>query len=168
MGLGDLSPDEGNGGGSRREYTQITREDFEEFLDTLDSSWQPVDVPGTGEIVYQSKDFAPSDDNIVLLIYSTIDRHRGVSRGKGSDAIRLVAHHKAIGKPISGRRKTLRIKTWRKNLREKIEDMMGNESEVIRKCTACGTGYMVKREGKFGEFLGCTQYPGCQNTVNID
>lgn len=34
------------------------------------------------------------------------------------------------------------------------------------KCTSCGS-YMVKREGKFGQFYGCADYPRCKNTINI-
>ncbi|WP_369828805.1 topoisomerase DNA-binding C4 zinc finger domain-containing protein [Flavobacterium sp. 1] len=26
---------------------------------------------------------------------------------------------------------------------------------------------MTKRSGKFGNFLGCTNYPKCTNTVNL-
>ena len=35
-------------------------------------------------------------------------------------------------------------------------------------CSACGDGLMVARKGKYGDFLGCTNYPKCKNTKNID
>lgn len=34
-------------------------------------------------------------------------------------------------------------------------------------CSKCG-GMMVYREGKFGKFLACSNYPGCKNTQNIN
>jgi DNA helicase-4 len=35
------------------------------------------------------------------------------------------------------------------------------------KCSKCG-GYMVKRNGSYGEFYGCTNYPVCTNTYKIE
>lgn len=34
-------------------------------------------------------------------------------------------------------------------------------------CPRCG-GALVKRKGKFGEFYGCSNYPGCRFTKNIN
>lgn len=36
-----------------------------------------------------------------------------------------------------------------------------------RICPNCGSN-LVERMGKFGEFIGCSQYPHCRFTVNID
>ena len=35
-------------------------------------------------------------------------------------------------------------------------------------CPVCREGFMVTRKGKYGDFLGCTNYPKCKNTRNID
>ena len=35
-------------------------------------------------------------------------------------------------------------------------------------CPKCGTGYLIKRKGKFGYFYGCTAYPNCKYTKNAD
>ena len=32
------------------------------------------------------------------------------------------------------------------------------------KCSKCEKGYMVKKSGKYGEFIGCSYYPYCKNT----
>ncbi|MCP4154958.1 MAG: DNA topoisomerase I, partial [bacterium] len=34
-------------------------------------------------------------------------------------------------------------------------------------CPLCG-GELRKRKGKFGEFMGCSNYPGCKYTYNLD
>lgn len=34
-------------------------------------------------------------------------------------------------------------------------------------CPNCG-GYMVKRNGRYGDFYGCTNYPFCKNTIRIE
>lgn len=166
MGLKDLGSDGGGSSGSKRQYTIITQEEFEDFLASVSGEWKMVRALDIGELVYETDDFAPEDNNIALRVYSTIDKRQRVSRKKGEDAIRLVAYHRTICKPLSGRRKTLRIETWEKNLRNKIEDMMGSEEEVIRHCTACPDGFMVEREGQYGKFQGCTNYPECDNTIN--
>ncbi len=38
---------------------------------------------------------------------------------------------------------------------------------TIRACPKCGIGVLVERDGKYGRFLGCSTYPGCNHTVNI-
>ncbi|WP_394330799.1 topoisomerase DNA-binding C4 zinc finger domain-containing protein [Galbibacter marinus] len=35
-------------------------------------------------------------------------------------------------------------------------------------CPDCKSGYMTKRKGRFRIFLGCTNYPRCKNTINLD
>jgi DNA helicase-4 len=47
-----------------------------------------------------------------------------------------------------------------------VLDKAGNfvESEI---CDVCGRGKMVKRTGRYGEFLGCSRFPQCPNTQAI-
>lgn len=40
------------------------------------------------------------------------------------------------------------------------------QSRKVEVCPRCG-GELVKRKGKFGEFFGCSNYPGCRFTRNI-
>ena len=35
------------------------------------------------------------------------------------------------------------------------------------KCRNCKEGYMHEKEGKFGKFLACDQYPECQTTEKV-
>jgi DNA topoisomerase-1 len=35
-------------------------------------------------------------------------------------------------------------------------------------CNVCKKAKMAKRKGKFGEFLGCSDYPNCKNIINLD
>ncbi len=39
--------------------------------------------------------------------------------------------------------------------------------EERRKCPACGTGQLGLKTGKFGAFLGCSNYPECGHTVQL-
>ena len=39
--------------------------------------------------------------------------------------------------------------------------------EKKTKCPMCEDGYLVKRESKYGEFFGCSNYPKCNYTKHI-
>lgn len=119
------------------------------------------------EIVFESTDQITSDDNVSILIWSSIDRRSGESREKGSDAIRTVLHLDGYG-PIGGRKRTHRIGTWRKNLKKKIVSLAEETEDFVNKCPECDTGYLVEREGQYGNFLGCTNYPNCDHTEQIE
>ena len=45
-------------------------------------------------------------------------------------------------------------------------DMKTGTFEKPRECPKCGQ-YLVKRKGKYGEFLGCSGYPECKYTENL-
>jgi DNA topoisomerase I len=41
-----------------------------------------------------------------------------------------------------------------------------HESGVV-KCPSCGKGELIERTGKFGRFLGCSNYPECKTTITL-
>lgn len=163
-----------------KEYQSITRSEFESFLDdVVGDRWEEVggakftEVRNfVGERVYKipiRQDSINGDidiEYIEIRVFSTIDKKTNKSRQKGEDSIKTVLWDPDIDGPVAGKTRTHRIKTWRKNLKKKIEDLH-NIGEHTVVCEQCG-GWLVKREGKYGEFLGCTNYPECQNTQQID
>lgn len=42
-----------------------------------------------------------------------------------------------------------------------------DESDYIKPCPKCGNGHLVKKKGKYGYFLGCTNYPTCNYMERI-
>lgn len=42
-----------------------------------------------------------------------------------------------------------------------------NQTKSEEKCEKCGN-LMVSKSGRYGEFLACTGYPDCKNTININ
>lgn len=169
MPLDDLTPNDDNGtpSSSARRYAQPDKQDMEEFLETTSVDWQLEEDARSNEHVYESHNAVPNNTGIVLRLYSTIDERTDKARSKGSDAIRLVIWDKNIGKPLAGKTKTLRIKTWRKNLAKKIEKLVSEWRDILNECPACGD-YMVLREGQYGKFYGCRNYPTCEETVEAD
>ncbi len=49
-----------------------------------------------------------------------------------------------------------------------VDNKKPQAEETDMDCAECGKGKMVKRSGKFGDFLGCNQYPTCKNIINLD
>jgi DNA helicase-4 len=56
-----------------------------------------------------------------------------------------------------------------------IPSQSGPNSELLncrcgaefRACPACRQGWLVERQGPYGSFLGCIQYPACQGTAQL-
>ena len=49
-----------------------------------------------------------------------------------------------------------------------VQSDADGEDEEIRLCPKCGMGEMILKTGKFGAFLGCSRYPRCRYTENVD
>lgn len=172
MGIGNFTEDDSQNSGSRK-YTDISKAEFEHFLDSLhEEVGRFVEIEtGDFERVYELKDDL-TDNGLSLRIYSTIDKRTEDNRDKGTDAIRTVIVSRTEDGDdivVGGRTKTLRIETWEKNLKKKIVDIYRETQDYIEPCPEdyC-SGYLVEREGKYGEFLGCTKYPSCDHTEQID
>jgi len=152
------------------QYTRITEEDFDDFVFGLVPDAEVADAPGTSEKVYDLP--LPADD-LSIRIFSTIQA--GVGRDRGADAIRCVVWHHGIDGPVGGRRKTLRIGTWRENLRPKVEDLYLNwRDHAHGNCPECGTGVLQERRPKQGQdwspFLSCSNWDGgdgCEYTERL-
>jgi hypothetical protein len=144
-----------------RRYTNIAQDEFEEFLDDF-AQFEEVDMDDVNEVVYSID--LPTDD-LELRVFSTLQN--GSARDRGDDAIRNVVWSLEDDRPVSGRRKTLRIESWRSNLRPKIQDMALNWREAINpRCDEC-EAWMARRESEHGEFWGCSNYPNCRHTIDI-
>jgi hypothetical protein len=153
---------------SKRKYERITYDEFRDFLDDLRYGFYENDDVEGGERVFESEGLMPFDDDVILRIYSTIPKHGQGARDRGDDAIRTVVWSREEERPIGGRTKTLRIQTWRKNLREKIESIMEETQQYVTECPVCLTypftrdhGFLVEKSGKYGPIVGCTNYPEC-------
>jgi len=150
---------------SNREYTRITKSEFEEALEETSLDFKEVNYNWTGELVYEA---TSQKGMFTMRIYSSLDKRTGEARDKGSDAIRLVVLHTESERPVVTEKRTNRIKTWKKNLKKKINNVAQNSGN-IETCDNCGS-VMVIRENKDSgnKFYGCTGYPECKNTKSLD
>jgi DNA topoisomerase-1 len=61
------------------------------------------------------------------------------------------------------------VKKNEESIQNKISNVKTQSISVKQpnsKCDKCD-GVMLPREGRWGEFLGCSNYPKCNNTINI-
>lgn len=49
-----------------------------------------------------------------------------------------------------------------------LKQIYGRDAILMEKCPKCKYGDLVIRKGKYGKFLGCTKYPKCNYTINIE
>ena len=45
-----------------------------------------------------------------------------------------------------------------------LEELIGDEKKDEHKCEMCGA-LMIKKQGPFGQFWGCTNFPFCKHTT---
>jgi hypothetical protein len=132
-----------------------------EFLSALGFSQIPPEtLPGTKEIVYGKKVARET----TLRVYTSIAY--GTSRRVGEDAIRVALVYRRDDGTLTGigsDAKVLRIETWKKNLAKRLESWLDLRGPLCPKCNSS----MAKREGKYGKFYGCIQYPICRGTIKV-
>jgi hypothetical protein len=148
---------------SKREFTSITQEEFEEALAETSYSFQRVSYSWTKELVYESYS---ENEVFTLRVYSSLDERTGKTRSKGSDAIRTVVLHTESGKPVMREKRTNRIKTWKKNLKKKIQSLTDRQGDIVM-CNNCESPMVIRENSDGDKFYGCSSYPECKNTESI-
>ena len=48
-----------------------------------------------------------------------------------------------------------------------VESDHGDRSEPVQICPACGQGTLVRRTGRYGDFLGCSRFPRCSGKAKL-
>jgi hypothetical protein len=134
-------------------FVEISQYEFEKAL----KKFKPQRIRPTGVFEAVYKIFL--QNGLSIWIYSTIRRDTGVSREKGSDAIRTVMMYRD-NRIIQTAPKTLRTSNWDEILIRKIEDMIDMSTDYLDP-----NGHPLlkkkKKEGK-GIFYGCALYPECK------
>lgn len=134
-------------------YCEIQKEEMKNLLES--KGFKQVWVKGCKELVWE-KD-SKVDSRVALRVYSSITGE--TSRGCGEDAIRVVVWDSRINRPVTGAIRTNRVPGWQDRMVDKLKEL-ASSFKFIR-CQKCGS-YMMKREGKHGVFLGCSNFPNCK------
>lgn len=146
---------------NKRKSQMFTKERFEEVLAETEYSWEIKDYDWTNEWVYE---VGSGKGKFVMRVYSSVDKRSNESREKDSDAIRLVVLHEETNKPVLSEKRTNRIKTWPKNLKQKISNIEERRND-LEWCGECSSVMLIRENSQSGEeFYGCSSYPECTNT----
>jgi len=146
-------------------YKRINKAEFEDCLAKTDLQFQTVDYDWTGELIYEAYS---KDETFTIRVYSSLSKHSGAARDKGSDAIRVVLLHTESGQPLMKNKRVHRIQTFCKNLRQRIRKVVDSKGN-LQYCPICD-GLMVIRTNKKNnnKFYGCLNYPDCTGTRSIN
>jgi hypothetical protein len=138
---------------------QISQMDFENFVSPL--GFNQIIVDRTREFVY-AKQVEHNGKTLQLRIFSSIDG--GISRSKGSDAIRVCLFFLAKNnqyKIVGSDRRVHRVGGWKNNLSDRLNNW---REQMGPNCPLCGSP-TVLREPKKGQhwksFHGCVEWPSC-------
>lgn len=140
---------------------RFSRQEFEDALSEL--PWENNGFRN-GEYTYLVR---IPNKRIAVLIRSSI-KQDGFAALSGDDSIRLVLINTETEHPLAEKIDawTQRTVGWQKRMIEKIK-MLYKKGTEMSNCPVCNTGVMVKKEGKFGVFYGCSNYPSCKHTSKI-
>ena len=147
-------------------YVAVTRDRFEAEMN--DMGFTHINIPGTAEMVFE-RDIPKND--FAVRIYSTIMPRTRLSRDVGKDAIRIQLFNKVKDRPIKSEGRVNRTGTEdgvMERTRQRARDAWAWATKAEHQCDSDGCGgLMTKRTGKNGEFLGCSNYPECKNTAQV-
>lgn len=143
-------------------FYNISEAEMREFLEA--QGFSQIRLSRTRELVFAKR---VDQDNIPmsLRVYTGINPN-GVSREVGKDAIRVVLFMRTRDGSIfklGGSKRVHRVLFWKKNLQKRLDSWL--DSMPKHKCSQCGSP-MLPRNGKYGKFLGCSNWD-CKNTLNI-
>lgn len=54
-----------------------------------------------------------------------------------------------------------------KYFREKSVKLIGELGNFLSDCPSCKKGRLIARKGKYGNFIGCSNFPNCKHTENV-
>lgn len=88
------------------EYVSLDMKDFEDIFKSLNLEAQLFDKAGVKEYLFKVKTSHPK---ISVVVYSSLDKSNGKTRGVGEDAIRLVFWHNQGDHPLGKGKKIYRV-----------------------------------------------------------
>jgi len=148
---------------SAGEYREFTKDEFENALGRI-GHFNEVDHEGAYQVVYAFT--VDADVPLEVRVFSTIQF--GSARDCGNCAIKTVLWHTKLDKVVSARPKTLRINNVFDNLIPKIESLLESWREEYKGyCPECEDGIITEKEGEYGLFCACDEYPSCTFTIDM-
>lgn len=146
-------------------YCPISLERFTRWT----NSWgfYEVDVPGTNEYVFERIIHnGPNPYRFKVQILSSVSKLTNLTREVGADAIRIMLIDTKLSRAVQDWR-VFRTANAQTNAHERAKEAWAYVMAADHHCPDCGA-LMVRRTSKNGSFMGCTAYPVCKTTKNIE
>lgn len=108
-------------------FVQMTKDQFEEILP---ENWRLINEPRSNELVY---DVPTKTKNLVVRIYSSIDKKDNVTRNVGADAVRVVFFDSLNNRPLGKGKRINRVEgktTIGERLKERIDAFMSESGTM--------------------------------------
>ena len=141
---------------------RFSKSQFEEALSSSNLTWEYYAFD-RGEHTY----LIPLEGTrVAVLVRSSIET-TGLAASTGNDSIRLLLINTKTGQPLAKKVDawTQRTYGWQDRMLEKINTLYEKGLTMVN-CPKCEIGVLSQREGKFGPFYGCSNYPRCKYTTN--
>ncbi|MBD3268537.1 AAA family ATPase [bacterium] len=148
---------------------RFSRSEFENALpvdkDTGEALWEYVGFE-KGEHVYMMPIKNGEIKRVAIMIRSSVKKD-GYAAGTGNDSIRLWLVNSKTGKPLGKKvdAYTQRTTGWQKRMNDKLRQLYERGLHMYN-CPKCSSGVMLERNGKYGKFYGCSNFPRCRHTMN--
>ena len=141
-------------------YVSISYDKFKSLMDQM--GFIEINLDGTFERVWK---FEIANTNFDIRVYSTISVNDDMSRDSGKDAIRCMIYDRSKDKILRLEKRVHRTMSALPNTRLRCRELFKHVR--ANKCI-CG-GVLVERKSKTNHsFLGCSNYPICKNSKNIN
>jgi|GEM_PF-7035009 len=168
---------------SSSDYVKISKDEFDEFIETLPLRFREKDWNWTQEAVYDCE-AKYSGHTYVFRIWSSVDVRDGYGRKSGGDAIRVqclvkedhkgpgqwkpVIHHSQLPDDVGSHIK--RTEGWRDRVKRHLvamEAFLGGEQNKL--CIWCDRPMVVRERKEDGkQFWGCSGFPDCRHTEGLE
>lgn len=142
-------------------FVEYTEKQVRDFLENM--GFVQVFPKGVAELVFARVTNIP---NFGIAVFTSISD--GETRRKGKDAARVVVINDLTDKIVWSSKRVHRTKNFLQNIRARCRLAYRATGNVVR-CPRCD-GYMVIRENKASgnEFYGCSTFPLCKGSKQID
>ncbi len=118
-----MTPTQKKGAGAQ--YTEVTLQDMEKFLQRAFRALKPTKGAQRGEVTFDLFLDYPTS-RIGIRVWTSIAQSSTSSAGVGDDAIRVQFYNYSLGRPmLTGKAPIVkRTQGWRDSLKDRIEDVI--------------------------------------------
>ena len=135
-------------------FVTVSKQEFESWLSALPNlTWNEIEDGRAQEHIYNVTQMSGDARALVSVrVYSSVDKRTGVTRDRGTDAIRIVYWDNVNDMPIGAGRKLLRTVSARSTIQSRLRRRIQNFFERIADVRPTDFGYVQHVLERFIEY----------------